>query len=177
MTAFKFNQTELSPYHIVIIGSGPNSVYAMDRIAALCLGRPDLNNFHVHVFDRKGLFGCGEVHDINQPKTSLLNRIVGQVSFGCNFDTPGANHVLPSEHRFTFMEWINKKYQETGDHQYQMNQDEWPPRYIHGLALQDAFFNCIKIIESRNISKVSLYAKEVIDVEIAKGGEIFHRFR
>jgi len=68
------------------------------------------------------------------------------------------------------MEWINKKYQETGDHQYQMNQDEWPPRYIHGLALQDAFFNCIKIIESRNISKVSLYAKEVIDVEIAKGG-------
>ena len=89
MTAFKFNQTELSPYHIVIIGSGPNSVYAMDRIAALCLGRPDLDNFHVHVFDRNGLFGCGEVHDINQPRSTLLNRIVSQISFGCNDDTPG----------------------------------------------------------------------------------------
>jgi len=149
---------------LAIVGGGPNCVYALDRIAALYYGKPTTPGIDIHIFDRGGLFGCGAVHDIGQSTTSLLNRMAGQIAFGANEDCMTANYLLPRDKRFDFMEWLERKFEETDSNEYLMEADDWPPRYLHGLALQDAFNNYLEIIRGNSSCEVFVYSTEVVDI-------------
>lgn len=153
-----------APFKLAIIGGGPNCVYALDRLASLLYGRRDLGQLQIHVYDAGGLFGCGEVHNAQQSETSLLNRIAGQIGFGCDEKTPNTNFILPKQHRFNFMEWVHSKYQETGEECYRIAGDDWPPRYIHGEGLQAAFTNYAEILEADGRVIVILHNSEVVDI-------------
>lgn len=156
--------TDANAYKLAIVGGGPNCVYALDRIAALYHHRPTAPGIDIHIFDLGGLFGCGAVHDVGQSETSLLNRIAGQISFGANENCEDANYLLPRDRRFDFMEWLARKYEETGSGEFLIQADGWPPRYLHGLALQDAFSNYVEIIEANSTCRVFTHSAEVTDV-------------
>jgi hypothetical protein len=158
------NSIERTSYNIAIIGGGPNCVYALERIAALLYHRKYSGGIHIHIFDKEGRFGCGAVHDVNQPNTSLLNRIACQIGFGCSKSFVSANYFLPDELTFDFMEWVDQKYKTTRDNQYKIAPSDWPPRCVHGEALRDAFENYLTIIRNNSNSKIDLYPCEVTDI-------------
>jgi hypothetical protein len=152
---------------LAIIGSGPSSTYAMDRLAAnlSVLGKAAVVDLEVYVFERSGNFGAGEVHSPKQPKSSFLNRIAGQVSFAADETNVDARYLLAREDRPSLSEWCQRKYKETGDDAYNIAATDWPKRYLHGEALCERFDRYVEIINSLPYSRVMLVPDEVVDID------------
>jgi uncharacterized NAD(P)/FAD-binding protein YdhS len=155
---------------LAIVGGGPTCTYALERLAATAGRLPQDARLEIHVFDRGGQFGAGQVHSADQPVISFLNRIVGQVSFAADESIEGAGPLLAAEHRPTLLEWCRQKYAETGDPAFDLAAEDWPKRYVHGLALQSQFARYVEILRGLPGITLDLHEEEVVDLAEQDGG-------
>jgi FAD-NAD(P)-binding len=150
---------------LAIVGGGPTCTYAMERLAATADRLPAGAKLEIHVFDCGGQFGAGQVHSPRQPVTSFLNRIVGQVAFAADESVVTANPLLNAELRPTLLEWCRQQYAETKDPVFDLSAEDWPKRYVHGLALRSQFERYTALLGARPRVSVLLHTDEVIDLE------------
>lgn len=155
---------------LAIVGGGPTCTYAMERLAATSGQLPEARELEIHVFDRGGQFGAGQVHSAGQPVTSFLNRIVGQVAFAADESVEGAGPLLEAEQRPTLLEWCRRQYVETGDPAFDLAAEDWPKRYVHGLALKSQFTRYVEILRGQPGITVVLHEDEVVDLVEQDGG-------
>ncbi len=163
----------MRPLRLAIVGGGPSATYVMERLAATapCHARPF--SLDVHVFDSSGRFGDGQVHSSGQPATSFLNRIVGQVSFAADETVMGAGPLLDPQLRPTLHEWCRRQFAETGDPLFDLAPEDWPKRYVHGLALRESFARYVELLRAHPSVDVMLHPDEVVDVtETTTGFEL-----
>ncbi|MFI8828817.1 FAD/NAD(P)-binding protein [Streptomyces sp. NPDC053431] len=153
-----------APFRLVVVGGGPSATYCLERLSAT-VGRLGADGrLDVHVFERGGEFGAGRVHSWSQPATSFLNRITGQVAFAADESVTGAGPLRERAARPTLYEWCRRKYEETGDPDFDLRPEDWPKRYVHGLALQEMFASYVAELRAHPGVSVSLHAAEVTDV-------------
>src|SRR4051812_2661975 len=118
-------------FGLAIIGAGPSCTYVIERLAAIASEIPDGVRLRIDIYDRGGQFGSGSVHSTDQPRTSYLNRIVGQVAFAADESVDGAGSLLDRSQRPTLHEWCRTKFEETGDSAFDLEPEDWPKRYVH----------------------------------------------
>jgi hypothetical protein len=152
----------MKKFRLAIVGGGPSCTYVLERLAATALHISEPFSLEIHIFEKTGEFGSGAVHSAKQPTSSFLNRIVGQVAFAADETIVGAGPLLPRELRPTLYEWCRAKLIETGDPVYALDPEDWPRRYLHGLALQDAFHTYLDLLSEHPSIQVSLHNMEVI---------------
>lgn len=151
-------------FRLGIVGAGPSCSYVLERLAATVEEMPAFAVLHVDVYDKSGQFGAGLVHSTRQPRTSYLNRIVGQVSFGADETIEGAGRLLSAAMRPTLHEWCRQKFAETGDSVFDLAPEDWPKRYVHGLALRDCFDRYVAMLREHPRVDLQLHQAEVIDI-------------
>lgn len=151
-------------FRLVIVGGGPSCTYVLERLAATAPHVREPFGIDIHVFEKSGEFGSGEVHSPKQAPSSFLNRIAGQVGFGADESVEGAGPLLPREKRPTLYEWCRIKFAETGDPAFAVKAESWPQRRVHGLALQEAFQIYASMLRAHKSVRVFLHEAEVIDV-------------
>lgn len=156
----------MRPYKLAVIGAGPSCTYAMERLAATVDRRLNGHALEIHIFDGSGHFGAGQVHSPDQPKTSFLNRIVGQVAFAADESVKAADQLLPDQLRPSLWEWCQRKFAETGRDEFNLDQADWPKRYMHGMALEDLFRQYLGILRANPGVEVFLHAQDVIDLQV-----------
>ncbi|MFJ4963799.1 hypothetical protein EES43_28805 [Streptomyces sp. ADI96-02] len=162
----------MSSTRLAIVGGGPSCTYVMDRLAAAATAAAGPLSLDVHVFDRAGLFGAGQVHSPEQPVTSVLNRIAGQVAFAADESVVDAGPLLPREDRPTLHAWCRARYEETGDPVFDLAAEDSPKRYVHGLALADRFRRYAAILGDVAGVRVHLHEREVTDLEELPDGRL-----
>ncbi|WP_306102494.1 FAD/NAD(P)-binding protein, partial [Streptomyces acidiscabies] len=155
---------------LAIVGAGPSCTYALERLAALAQSAEGQVPLAIHIFDASGQFGAGQVHSPEQPATSFLNRIVGQVSFAADETVEEAGPLLPAELRPTLLEWCHERFRATGDPLYDVSAEDWPKRYVHGQALQDQFETYLRLLRSAGV-RVDLHHAEVVDIHESAEGD------
>jgi hypothetical protein len=161
------------PVRLAIVGAGPSCTYAIERLAARAGTLDPRVHLAIHVYDKSGHFGAGHVHSATQPATSFLNRIAGQVAFAADESVAGAGSLLPTALRPTLHEWCRLRFAETGDAAFNLAPEDWPKRYMHGLALQSQFARYVEILRAHPQVLVDLHADEVVDlVEAADGFQV-----
>ncbi|AUS80771.1 hypothetical protein C1701_23210 [Actinoalloteichus sp. AHMU CJ021] len=149
---------------LAVVGAGPTCTYVVERLAATLPDLADELALDIHVFDRGGRFGAGAVHSDTQPETSFLNRIVGQVAFAADESVLDAGPLLEPSLRPTLYEWCRRRFDETGDPVFDVTKEDWPKRYVHGLALREVFGWYVDILRAQPHVDVHLHQAEVLDV-------------
>jgi hypothetical protein len=152
-----------NPFVLVIVGAGPSCTYVLERLAATAANLRN-GGLELHVFDKSGNFGAGQVHSTGQPVTSYLNRIAGQVAFAADESVDGAGPLLPREQRPTLHEWCQGRFRLTGDQAFDLSPEDWPKRYIHGMALRESFERYVTMLRAHPGIHVTLHDGEVLDV-------------
>lgn len=150
---------------LAVVGGGPTCTYTMERLAATVPGLDSRVELDVHVFDRADRFGAGAVHSWTQPSTSFLNRIVGQVAFAADETVADAGPLLPPDQRPTLREWCRREFERTGDPAFDLAAEDWPKRYVHGLALRSQFELYVELLRAHPSVRVHLHPDEVVDLE------------
>jgi hypothetical protein len=163
-----FRQT--STFTLAIIGGGPRCVYALERLAATCAHRKRLDALNILIFEQSGQFGDGQSHSSRQSRTSLLNRIASQVSFAADETVVGATSVRPLEDRPDLYEWCRRRFEITGETDFDVRREDYPRRYVHGLALRDMFEKFVRELNALPGVGVQLSANEVIDLQALSPG-------
>ncbi|WP_024645363.1 FAD/NAD(P)-binding protein [Pseudomonas syringae] len=147
--------------NIAIIGGGPNGMYFLNGIYSL-LKNLDGKKISISLFDTYGNFGSGWAHSPKQAKTSMLNRIVGQLSFapdGTNIE----NTSLPPCPRITFSDWLQRKYRETHNERYKKSADEFPTRELYGESLCEIFHELVSDLHDAG-AEVKLFTENVTSI-------------
>ncbi|MFJ8859852.1 FAD/NAD(P)-binding protein [Streptomyces sp. NPDC102451] len=157
---------------LALVGGGPSSTYVLDRLAATALAAEGPLALDIHVFDRSGQFGAGQVHSPDQPLTSFLNRIVGQVAFAADESVADAGPLLDPADRPTLLEWCRARFLETGDRVYDLSAEDWPKRYVHGEALRDRFGRYVALLRGIPGVRVLLHRSEVTDLVEREDGRL-----
>ncbi|MCM2427012.1 FAD/NAD(P)-binding protein [Streptomyces sp. RKAG337] len=152
-------------HRLVIVGGGPRATYALERLSA-DIGRlgPD-RRLDVRIFERSGEFGSGEAHSPSQPTTSYLNRISGQVAFAADESVKDAGPLRPAEQRPTLHEWCRRRFAETSHRDFDLGPQDWPRRYVHGMALQDMFGAYLRDLNARPGVEALPHHAAVVDIE------------
>ena len=119
---------------IVIIGGGPNTVYALDILIKKILKKKNKDISKIIIFDENGLFGHGNTHNKFLNKNILLNRIAGQISLG-SYPFVKFKKSL-RKYDYNFMEWSKKN-------KLDIKATDWPPRSIFGKALENKFYDIL----------------------------------
>ncbi|MGQ4516193.1 FAD/NAD(P)-binding protein [Streptomyces sp. DW26H14] len=159
------NPLNAAPIHLAIVGGGPTCTYVLERLAALVRAQDTSVPLEIVIYDLSGEFGPGQVHSPDQTRTSYLNRVVGQVAFAADESVVDAGPLLSAAERPTLLEWCRRKFEETGDPRFDLVAEDWPKRYVHGLALKDQFRQYIEILRAAEGVTVTLRRSEVIDLE------------
>ncbi|MER6466084.1 FAD/NAD(P)-binding protein [Streptomyces sp. NPDC001228] len=162
----------MRPIRLAVIGAGPSCTYVFDRLAATARAAGGPVPLDLHVFDRTGQFGAGRVHSPEQPVTSVLNRIAGQVAFAADESVVGAGALLPTEERPTLHQWCRARYAETGAPEFDLTAEDSPKRYVHGLALGDRFRRYAALLRDVPGVRVRLHHQEVTDLEELPDGRL-----
>ncbi|MFF9760626.1 MULTISPECIES: FAD/NAD(P)-binding protein [Streptomyces] len=150
---------------LAIIGAGPSCTYVLDRLAAATRDAAVPLGLDIHVFDKSGQFGAGQVHSPDQPATSYLNRIVGQVGFAADESVVDAGPLLDPAERPTLLEWCRRRFRETGDPVFDLTAEDWPKRYVHGQALRGQFDLYVRLLRQQPGVRVWLHPDEVVDLD------------
>jgi len=150
-------------FRLAVVGAGPNATYALERLAATVSRLPAGLHLDLHVLDPTGEFGAGAVHSWSQPRSSYLNRIAGQVAFAADESVTDAGALLPRPLRPTLYEWCRARFAETAEPDFDVAREEWPKRYVHGLALRDAFASSVATLRRHPWISVSLHPVEAVD--------------
>ena len=133
---------------VTIIGSGPNSVNALDVILKLILTKKIKNNIsQIAIYDERGLFGCGNTHNINLHKSIILNRIAGQIALGAAPFIKFPDHL--KKYDYNFMDWLKFKYKKTKKNKYKILPTDWPSRNVYGEALIDKLYDLISLYSKK----------------------------
>ncbi|WP_234320025.1 FAD/NAD(P)-binding protein [Streptomyces sp. SBT349] len=159
-------------HRLAVVGAGPSCTYVLERLAATVTAAARPVPLGIHVFDRSGQFGAGQVHSTGQPVTSYLNRIVGQVAFAADETVVGAGPLLPERDRPTLLEWCRAEYERTGNPVFDLAAEDWPKRYVHGLALADQFQRYVRMLRGVPGVEVHLHHAEVADLEDLPDGRL-----
>jgi len=163
----------MGPEHLVIIGAGPSCTYVLERIAAYATSSAKPFDLTLTIFERSGQFGAGQVHSTQQPKSSFLNRIAGQVSFAADETIENSGPLLPKNQRLALHEWCQEYYKRTNDEAFNLKAEDWPKRYIHGMALKDSFERYCEMLRQCPYIELNIHHAEVVDViEIDSGYQI-----
>ncbi len=149
------------PFRIAIVGGGPNATYSLERLAALFEAGDLRRPLDVTIFDKSGRFGDGAVHDASQPRTSLLLRIANETSVAADWRAGETTPRLPAPHGQTMFEWAKARADEHPD--FVMDKETHPARYLHGVALREAFENYRSILLAHGCQVETLVA-EVVDI-------------
>ncbi|MYR85335.1 hypothetical protein GTY41_10360, partial [Streptomyces sp. SID685] len=157
---------------LAIVGAGPSCTYVLDRLASAATAAGGPVNLDIHIFDRSGQFGAGQVHSPTQPVTSVLNRIAGQVAFAADESVVGAGPLLPLEDRPTLHAWCRARWLETGEPAFDLTAEDSPRRYVHGLALADQFRRYVCRIREVPGVLVHLHHREVTDLQELPDGRL-----
>ncbi|HWT91883.1 MAG TPA: FAD/NAD(P)-binding protein, partial [Solirubrobacteraceae bacterium] len=152
------------PVRLAIVGGGPSCTYVLERLAATAPLLPPGERLRIDVFERSGRFGDGAVHSAEQPRTSFLNRIVGQVAFAADESVEAAGPLLDRALRPTLHEWCRTRFAQTGDPVFDVAPEDWPMRYVHGLALVDSFRRYVELLRATPGVELELHTAEVVDV-------------
>jgi hypothetical protein len=129
----------LNKYVVAIVGGGPRSVYALERLLALLQKEPFPGTLSIHVFESHGRIGAGAAHSDEQPVCSYLNRCVDQIAFAADESVLATSVLLPLPLRMTFHQWCQQRFKQTGDERFNLAGNDVPHRYLHGVALRDHF--------------------------------------
>jgi hypothetical protein len=148
-------------FSIVLIGGGVLCTYAMERLAALLPRRAGA--FTVTVVDRSGRFGAGETHSDLQPSTSYLNRAAGQIALGADGSVVAADELLPAGVP-TFMQWLAQRCSEGRDERFALRATDMPRRFVHGVALRDAFDRYATVLRSCGHVIFSCVHADAVDI-------------
>jgi hypothetical protein len=154
----------MKAFRLAIIGAGPYGTYAMERLYATAAARPGRPPLEIHVYERTGEFGAGQVHSARQAPTSYLNRTAGELSFAADETVEDAGPLLPQGERPTLHEWCRRRFAETGDPRFDLAPGTYPRRYLHGLALQEAFTRYVDGLRRLPAVSVHLHPEEVTDL-------------
>lgn len=157
-----------------IVGCGPTATYALERLSAMAEDLPAGVRLRLHVFERTGEFGAGAVHSRRQTPTSYLNRIVGQVAFAADESVLGSGPLRPRDGRLTLHEWCRAKFAQTKDPLFDLDEEDWPRRYVHGMALSEAFEQYVEQLRAHDRVDVASHGCEVVDVSEAGSGFLLH---
>ncbi|MEU3343448.1 FAD/NAD(P)-binding protein [Streptomyces sp. NPDC006700] len=152
------------PYRLALVGGGPRATYVVERLSAT-IGRLEGRRLEVRVFERTGEFGAGQAHSAGQARTSYLNRIGCQVGFAADETVSGSGPLRPREKRPTLHEWCRRRYAETGHPDFDLRPEDWPRRYVHGLALSDMFQAFADDLRRHPGADLHLHHAEVVDIE------------
>ncbi|MFI9626412.1 FAD/NAD(P)-binding protein [Streptomyces sp. NPDC052042] len=162
----------MDSHRLAVVGAGPSCTYVLERLAATATAAARPVPLGIHIFDRSGQFGAGQVHSTGQPVTSYLNRIVGQVAFAADETVVGAGPLLPQQDRPTLLEWCRTEYERTRDPVFDLAAEDWPKRYVHGLALADQFQRYVRMLRDVPGVEVHLHHAEVADLEELPDGRL-----
>lgn len=152
-------------YRLALVGGGPRATYALERLSATIGRLGPGQKLQVRVFERTGEFGAGQAHSPTQARTSYLNRIGSQVSFAADGTVTGAGPLRPEAERPTLHEWCRRRFEATGDPDFDLAPEDWPKRYVHGLALRDMFDTFSADLRRHPGAELHLHQAEVVDVE------------
>jgi hypothetical protein len=157
-------------FRLAIVGAGPYGTYALERLAATrpvrAIGQP----IEIHIYERTGDLGGGQVHGAGQAPTSYLNRTAGELSFAADESVEGADPLLPPELRPTLDEWCRDRFAQTADPRFIVGADAYPRRYLHGLALRAAFDQYVELLRRAPDTTVHIHHAEVVDVAETSAG-------
>ncbi|RSS46698.1 hypothetical protein EF906_01405 [Streptomyces sp. WAC08241] len=149
---------------MAIVGGGPRATYVLERLSATIGRLARDRHLEVRVFERSGEFGAGQAHSPAQARTSYLNRIASQVGFAADDAMSGAGPVRPAAQRPTLYEWCRQRFEETGDPDFDLRPQDWPQRYVHGLALRDMFDSFAADLRRHPGVALHLHSAEVTDL-------------
>ncbi|MEH0424418.1 FAD/NAD(P)-binding protein [Streptomyces sp. B21-083] len=166
------DSTSTAGVTLAIVGGGPSCTYVLDRLASATRDAAGPFDLEIHVFDRTGQFGAGQVHSPDQPATSYLNRIVGQVGFAADESVVDAGPLLDPADRPTLLEWCRRRFRDTGDLVFDLTAEDWPKRYVHGQALRDQFDLYVRLLRQRPGIRVLLHTAEVVDLDDGGDGRL-----
>ncbi|MDQ0435565.1 hypothetical protein ABIC12_003657 [Pantoea agglomerans] len=125
---------------IAIVGGGPRSVYALERLLAQLRSAELHGRVEIHVFEASGRFGAGVAHSDCQNPVSYLNRTADQIAFAADESVAAAStSLLPTALRMPFLEWCQMQWRHSGNNIFNLQAQDVPRRYLHGMALR-AFF-------------------------------------
>ncbi len=152
---------------IAIVGGGPNGMYFLNGLHSIFKDLNVRENVSVTMYDRHGYFGSGWPHSPAQAKTSMLNRIVGQLSFAPD-KTNNASDSFPKSTRITFSEWLEKKYKATHSERYKLNADDFPTRELYGESLVEICNALVNEVRQAGVS-VSLIKDSIKQISKSQG--------
>ncbi|QBJ90987.1 hypothetical protein D0Z67_12180 [Streptomyces seoulensis] len=158
------------PYRLALVGGGPRATYALERLSATIDRLGPGQGLEVRVFERTGEFGAGLAHSPSQARTSYLNRIGSQVSFAADETVAGAGPLRPVAERPTLHEWCRRRFESTGHPDFDLAPEDWPKRYVHGLALRDMFDAFAADLRRHPGADLHLHQAEVVEIESSDDG-------
>jgi hypothetical protein len=162
---------------LAIVGAGPNCVYVLERLLCNALHERDPFNIEIVIFEKSGIFGAGKVHNYLQPKSSVLNRIAGQVSFAADESNKNAQALLPKEERVNLSEWAKREFIKNNNEDFNISQEDWPKRYVHGFALKEHFERYVDRLNKHPKVSVRLITGEVFDVSSTESAALKIAYR
>ncbi|MFJ5406321.1 FAD/NAD(P)-binding protein [Pectobacterium punjabense] len=162
--------TAVDKFVIAIVGGGPRSVYALERLLALLKNSTLRRQFEIHIFEPNGRYGAGVAHSDCQTRSSYLNRTADQIAFAADESVTVATHLLPTPLRMTFLEWCQLRWRQSGDSIFNVQAQDVPRRYLHGMALRDFFELYAAQLRQIDGVNVSTHPEQVIGVSCSEQG-------
>ncbi|NNE77660.1 MAG: FAD/NAD(P)-binding protein [Pricia sp.] len=63
----------MQPYKLAIVGLGPKGLYALEHLLARLQHSDEDKEIEIHLFEKTGVFGAGEIYHPDQPDYLLMN--------------------------------------------------------------------------------------------------------
>lgn len=141
-------------YKVAIVGLGPKGLYAFERLLAQLHNRKGINAIEIHLFEKTGKFGAGEIYDPEQPEYLIMNYPNRNINVWPDENPrPLVSEVL------SFVEWLRKyKNRTEGDLPH-----GFAPRRLVGKYLTYCFD--LLLDHKKDAIKVYQHAAEVSDVK------------
>ncbi|MBC8766832.1 FAD/NAD(P)-binding protein [Arenibacter sp. BSSL-BM3] len=141
-------------YSVAIVGVGPKGLYAFERLLARWQQVEGALKLEIHLFEKTGVFGAGEIYNPDQPEYLLMNYPNRNINVW-----PKENPEPVVSERLDFVTWLrNKEYTSRKD-----IKNGFSPRRTVGKYLVD----CFKALEKYKPGSVQIikHSAEVLDVQ------------